>query len=203
MAFSKDQDMAQLKDNEMAYSKRLNDEFGTRLDSSKEEISRAMFKYSQKDKTNVFKRRRDVLKVLMKLVQSWREMSDNTEVVLGTGEQIDHEPLHKLINMINWSRPSSGAFALFTKELTGLMQRVNDHFETEAKQTANDVDEMERELIKRGLLQATSDSDTELLIPPFQEVQNNLHEPVEDMAVSLLQHEVDCLIQRSVNKVNK
>ena len=83
------------------------------------------------------------------------------------------------------------------------MQRVNDHFETEAKQTANDVDEMERELIKRGLLQVTSDSDTELLIPPFQEVQNDLHEPVEDMAVSLLQHEVDCLIQRSVNKVNQ
>ena len=101
MAFSKDYEMAHLKDNEMADSKRLNDEFGSRLDSSKEEISRAMFKYSQKDKTNVYKRRRDVLKILMKLVQSWREMSDNTEVVLGSGEQIDHEPLHKLINMIN------------------------------------------------------------------------------------------------------
>ena len=51
-------------------------------------------------------------------------MANNAEVVLGSGNMVDHEPLYKIIKQVNWANPDPGSFAILIKELTGLMAMV-------------------------------------------------------------------------------
>ena len=73
-------------------------------------------------------------------------MAYNSEVILGSGSTLDHKPLHRLINKVNWPSPDPSDFALVTGELLCLMHRVGRQIEADAKQSAQDAVMMEQQL---------------------------------------------------------
>ena len=129
------------------------------LEKTSMDIGRSWFRYMGKENACKEKRRRYVLQALLGSVQAWRYMADCSEVVLGSWEMIDHEPLYKLINRINWSSPDSEGFSVLTKELNRLMKRVSKQVHDSALAARNEVAMMEIELIERGILAPDSDDD--------------------------------------------
>ena len=124
------------------------------------DIGKSWFRYMGKENAAKEKRRRHVLQTLPGCVHSWRYMADCSEVVLGSWEMLEHEPLYLIVNKINWADPDSDGFSLLTKELNSLMNRVSKQIHDAATKARDEVIMMEIELLERGLLKPDSKDDS-------------------------------------------
>ena len=103
-------------------------------------MGEAWLKFMEDHRAPIAKRRREVLGVLTDLLPELREMADNSEVVLGSGSPMEHEPLHIIINKVNWPAPRPADFCRVTKELLNLMQRVGRQIQDDANLTGEEAE---------------------------------------------------------------
>ena len=144
--------MAEWSDQDTIDFKAISKDYEARIERTHIEMGKMWFIYMDKQKAGPEKRRRMVLTAILSNIQGWGEMVNNAEVVLGSGEMVDQEPIHLLVDRLNWADPNSESFSVLIRELDTLMTRVGKQVDTAAKRARVEVNEMVEELIARNLL---------------------------------------------------
>ena len=171
----------------------INDEYQVRMRETHEILGHSWLVYMEQHMDPIAKRWRVILGTIIDLIPKWREMADNAEVVLGSGNMIDHEPFYRIINSVNWPNPDATSFAVVTRELTGLMTRISHLIKDDANRSAEDAAAMDLELIHHGIIPngsekgeaSTSQQSKKLALEPTSE------ERVLDDNEVELQYEID------------
>ena len=130
---------------------RISSDYKEKLKTTHEELGRAWMIYMDTHHDSIASRRRKVMGRIIDLIPIWRELADNSEVVLGSGNMIDHSPLYKLINGVHWPDPDPRSFAVLTMELLNLMSRVSQQLDEDAEISVRDANLMIRELQQNGI----------------------------------------------------
>ena len=136
----------------LADFRRINSEYQERLKSTHEEIGRTWLTFMEQGSDPIASRRRIAMGRIIDLVPVWREMANQSEVVLGSGEMLNHAPLYKLINGVNWPNPDPRSFAVIAGELLNLMSRVSTQIAEDADKSTLDAEKMVQELQQHGIL---------------------------------------------------
>ena len=137
----------------------INEAFQSRTKITHETIGRAWLVYMEHHRDPISKRRREILGSIIDLIPQWRELASSAEVVLGKGDMVEHEPLYRLINSVNWPNPDPVSYTMITNELTRLMDMVEKLIDDDTRLSARDASRMQLELLHHGLLPAKVDED--------------------------------------------
>ena len=163
----------------MSEFRRISDEYDIRMRETHETLGYAWLVYMEKHREPIAKRRREIMGTMIDLIPRWREMADHASVVLGTGNMLEHQPLHRIINHVNWPDPDPGSFAVITMELTRLMSSVGKQIDNDAKRAAEDAAKMELELIQHGIMEEDRESaeadDVDVTDNHFLETESQQH----------------------------
>ena len=128
-------------------------DYETRVHVTYEVYREAFTKYIRVSDASLSQRRREVMSSTLDCIKYWREMADNSSVVLGDGEMVDHEPLYMIINNVNWTSPSEFNVSYLNEELSQLMRKVNDQINKWVDDNAADRLDVIQYLLERGIRQ--------------------------------------------------
>ena len=170
----------------LADFRRINSDYQERLKSTHEEIGRTWLTFMEQGSDPIASQRRIAMGKIIDLVPVWREMANQSEVVLGSGEMLNHAPLYRLINGVNWPNPDPRSFAVIAGELLSLMSRVSTQIAEDAEKSSHDAEMMVQELRQHGILlegeaDANQDDPTSDQSTQKMEKQGPSADPVEDL----------------------
>ena len=128
-------------------------DYENRVHVTYEVYREAFTKYIRVNDASLSQRRREVMSSTLDCIKYWREMADNSSVVLGDGDMVDHEPLYMIINNVNWTSPSEFNVSYLNEELSQLMRKVNDQINKWVDDNAADRLDVIQYLLERGIRQ--------------------------------------------------
>ena len=128
-------------------------DYENRLHTTYEVFRNSYGKYIQVNRASLDERRREALNSILDCIKYWREMVDNANVVLGSGDMVQHLPIETLVHSVNWESPKSANITALNFELTSLMQQVNVQINAWVDENAQENQALIDELIEKGIRQ--------------------------------------------------
>ena len=173
----------------LAEFRAINDDYQQKIQSTHEKMGKAWPTYMEQHRDPIAKRRRCFLGTIVDLFPMWREMENNAEVVLGSGNMVEQEPLYRIINSVNWPNPDSSSFAILIQKLNNIMTRVGEIIDKEVKLSVDDAAAMGREIAHLNAPTIADDeekddstSEHDVSSTVGKATDENAHLSVEDMA---------------------
>ena len=130
----------------LAEFRAINEDYHRKIQSTHEKMGKAWLTYMEQHRDPIAKRRRCFLGTIVDLFPMWREMENNAEVVLGSGNMVEQEPLYRIINSVNWPNPDPSSFAILIQKLNNMMTRVGEIIDNEVQLSVEDAAAMGREI---------------------------------------------------------